>query len=68
MSWALVPQATYNAPLIKNRITSVNTNSNLAVPYFDVQEGWDAVVDNAGNSHIAVSVVGAYSAHIDSLD
>lgn len=68
VSWALLPQATFNAPMIKSRIASVNTNSNLAVPYFNVQEGWDAVVDFAGELHLSASVVGAYSTHIDSLD
>lgn len=67
-TWALVPQPTFNTPIIKNRIASVNTNSNLAVPYFDTQEGWDAVVDYTGALHLTASVVGAYSSHPDSLD
>lgn len=67
-TWALLPQTTFLSPVIRNRIATVNTNSNLAVPYFDVQEGWDATVDNSGALHIAATVVGAYSSHPDSLD
>lgn len=67
-TWALVPQPTFNTPIIKNRIAPVNSNSNLAVPYFDIQEGWDAVVDYTGALHLTASVVGAYSTYADSLD
>lgn len=67
-SWSLIPAGTFNASFLTNRIASVNTNSNLAVPYFSTNEGWDAVVDNNNNLHLACTVLGAYSTHNDSLD
>lgn len=70
-SWALLPAndfTTAQFTALKDRLWSINSNSNTIVPYFSNNEGWDITVDMNGNMHLACTVIGAYSTHADSLD
>jgi len=53
---------------VKSGIKSVNTNSNLTIPFFNVNEGFDATVDLSGKLHIVSTIIGTASQHNDSLD
>lgn len=69
-SWALLPAndfTTSQFQALKDRLWSINTNSNTIVPYFSNNEGWDVTVDINGQLHVACTVLGAYSTHADSL-
>lgn len=69
-SWVLMNSMDFNSPalqFVNDRLAAVNTNSNLAIPYFYTGEGMDATVDNSGNLHLAVTVVGTARQHPDSL-
>lgn len=68
-SWILMTAANFATyPFLLDRLYPVNTNSSAIVPYFSSNEGIDATVDFNGNLHLACTVLGAYSAHNDSLD
>jgi hypothetical protein len=69
-SWQQINGIDFNSPAmqpIKDHIASVNTNSNLEIPFFNVSEGYDAVVDKAGRLHIVSTIVGTARQHPDSL-
>jgi hypothetical protein len=69
-SWALVNGIDFNSPamqFVNNRIATVNTNSNLAIPYFYTGEGMDAAVDAYDNLHLGVTVLGTARQSNDSL-
>jgi hypothetical protein len=68
-SWAILNGLDFNSPalqFVKDRIGSVTTNTNLEVPFFNISEGIDMVVDAAGNLHIGSLVNTSFSAHPDS--
>lgn len=70
-TWALVNGIDFNAPgwdYILNSMASVNTNSNLSVPFFNVGEGIDVTVDKNDKLHIFSTVVGTARTHQDSLE
>ena len=69
-SWALTNGIDFNNPsmnVVKNSIAAVNTNSNLEIPFFNIGEGYDIIVDGANNLHIVATVVGTARQHPDSL-
>lgn len=69
-SWSLVNGIDFNAPgwdFVLNSMAAVNTNSNLAVPFFNVGEGIDMAVDKNDKLHILSTVVGTARNHPDSL-
>jgi hypothetical protein len=69
-SWALTNGIDFNNPsmnVVKNSIAAVNTNSNLEIPFFNVGEGYDIIVDGGNNLHIVTTVVGTARQHPDSL-
>ncbi|MDX2173468.1 MAG: T9SS type A sorting domain-containing protein [Bacteroidota bacterium] len=69
-SWALINTIDFNsvamAP-IKAKIATVNTNTALEIPFFNVGEGYDCVVDANNKLHIASTIIGTARAHEDSL-
>jgi len=70
-SWATIPGIDFNLPAmnpIKASIATVNTNTSLEVPFFQIGEGYDAIVDNLGKLHIVSTVVGTSSTHNDTLE
>ncbi len=69
-SWALIPGIDFNCTSmnpIKNPIVTVTTNTALEIPFFNVSEGFDCVVDANNKLHIASTIVGTFSSHQDSL-
>jgi hypothetical protein len=69
-SWQAINGIDFNSPAmqpIKDHIAGVNTNPNLQIPFFNVNEGYDAVVDRAGKLHIISTIVGTARQHNDSL-
>lgn len=70
-TWALVNGIDFNTPtvfdFVLNSMASVNVNTNLAVPFFNVGEGIDCAVDKNGKLHIGSTVVGTSSTNNDSL-
>lgn len=69
-TWALVNGIDFNTTayaFVKNSMAAVNTNSNLEVPFFNVGEGIDMVVDKNNKLHIVTTAVGTSSTHQDSL-
>lgn len=70
-SWTLLPANDFTSGWythLMNRIWPINTSSTTKIPYFSTNEGWDVTVDLSNNLHIACTVLGAYSSHMDSLD
>ncbi|MDI9339662.1 MAG: T9SS type A sorting domain-containing protein [Sediminibacterium sp.] len=69
-SWSLLNGIDFNSPsmqFVKNSLQGVNTNTNLEIPFFNVSEGYDAIVDGNNNLHIVATVVGTARQHPDSL-
>jgi hypothetical protein len=70
-SWSLVNGINFNTPtvwdFVLNSMSPVNTNSNLAIPFFNVGEGIDCAVDKNGKLHIGSTVVGTARNHADSM-
>ncbi|MDX2173469.1 MAG: T9SS type A sorting domain-containing protein [Bacteroidota bacterium] len=69
-SWAQISGIDFNNSAfnpIKASIATVNTNTALEVPFFNIGEGFDCVVDASGKLHIASTIVGTASTHQDSL-
>ncbi len=69
-SWALINSIEFNgtaANAIKNPLASVRTNTNLIIPFFKVDEGFDCVVDANNKLHIVSAIIGSAKAHRDSL-
>ncbi len=70
-SWALVNGIDFNAPgyeKVLNSIYPVVSNTSLAVPFFDLGEGADCVVDINDNLHIVSTVKSTYGQSQDSVD
>lgn len=70
-SWTLLPANDFTTgwyTQLMNRIWPITTSSTTRIPYFSTNEGWDVTVDFSDNLHIACTVLGAYSSHMDSLD
>ncbi len=73
MSWYLANSINFNInPIffasIINKLKSVNGNITLAIPQFNINEGFDITVDANNNLHIATTITSTKSSHIDSLD
>lgn len=69
-TWALINGIDFNSVAmqpIKNKIAAVNTNSALEIPFFNVGEGYDCVVDANNKLHIASTIIGTARNHQDSL-
>jgi len=68
-TWALVPGIDFNsaamAPLL-NKLAGVNSNSNLAIPYFG-SEGFDCVVDANNKLHIVGLLRSTFDLSVDSI-
>ncbi|MBK9285155.1 MAG: T9SS type A sorting domain-containing protein [Sphingobacteriaceae bacterium] len=70
-SWAKISGIDFTAPsmsVVTDYIASVNTNTALGIPFFNIGESYDAVVDANGKLHIASTIVGTARAHDDSLN
>jgi len=70
LSWASIPGIDFNDPAfapIKAHIATVNTNTALEVPFFNVGEGYDCIVDANDKLHIVSTIVGTSSTHNDTL-
>jgi len=70
-SWSLLPTNDWTTPAYQrmiDRLWSVSSNTNLVVPLFTSQEGYDATVDVNGQLHIATTVRAAAINHKDSLN
>jgi hypothetical protein len=69
-TWALINTIDFNsvamAP-IKAKIATVNTNTALEIPFFNVGEGYDCTVDANNKLHIVSTIIGTARAHEDSL-
>ena len=68
-SWSILNGLDFNTPalqFVKDRIGSVTTNTNLEVPFFNISEGIDMVVDGGGNLHIGTLINTSFSADPDS--
>lgn len=70
-SWALIPNLDFTLPtfsmVINDLASTLNTNTNVAVPYFREVEGMDAVVDKDDRLHFATTIVAHASVHPDSV-
>jgi len=70
ITWTLMNGIDFNTTgweyLLKS-ISPVNSNTNLTIPYFNVNEGFDITVDKDNNLHIFTTVIGTSSTHQDSL-
>lgn len=69
-TWALLSGINFSSPTysaVLDHIYPVNTNTALIVPFFNVGEGYDCVVDANNKLHIGTTIVGTYSTHQDSL-
>jgi hypothetical protein len=70
-SWSQISGIDFNLPTystVLNHIPSIQTNTNLTIPFFKIDEGWDVAVDNLGKLHIVSTIVGSASSDNDSLD
>lgn len=68
-SWSLLNGIDFNSPSMKivtDRLFTLPSNTNLAVPFFDVGEGIDITVDAYDNLHIGCLIASANSIHPDS--
>lgn len=59
-------QPTLLAPVL-NHLYSTRSNSNVTIPFFNFTEGIAVTVDNNNDLHIVSTLMGASSAHPDSL-
>jgi hypothetical protein len=70
-TWALVNGIDFNTPstfdFVLNSMASVNSNPNLAIPFFNVGEGIDVTVDKNNKLHIVSTVVGTARNNADSM-
>lgn len=69
-SWAKIPGIDFTAPsmsVVTDFCYPVNTNTALVIPFFNVGESYDAVVDASDRLHIASTIVGTARNHNDSL-
>lgn len=69
-TWALTNGIDFNTPgwqFIKNSMATVNTNTALEIPFFNVGEGIDITVDKNNDLHIVTTVVGTARNHPDSM-
>ena len=69
-SWAKIPGIDFTAPamsVVTDYCYPVNTNTALVIPFFNVGESYDAVVDASNRLHIVSTVVGTARNHNDSL-
>jgi hypothetical protein len=69
-SWALVPSIDFNLPamqIVKNRISAINLNPALKIPFFNVSDGYDITVDANGYLHLGTTVMSSFSQNNDSL-
>jgi hypothetical protein len=70
-SWTLINGIDFNTAstwdFVLNSMRSVNINTTLSVPFFNVGEGIDCSVDKNGKLHIGSTVVGTSSTNNDSL-
>lgn len=70
-NWALIPNLDFTLPtfsmVINDLASTLNTNTNVAVPYFREEEGMDAVVDKDDRLHFATTIVAHASVHPDSV-
>jgi hypothetical protein len=70
-SWVNIPGIDFNSPAmqpVKDHIATVNTNTNLEVPFFKIDEGLDCIVDADNKLHIVGTLVGTARTHNDSLE
>lgn len=70
-TWALVNGIDFNSSafdFVTGSMAAVNSNSNLAIPFFNVGEGIDMVVDKNNKLHIVSTAVGTARQHQDSLE
>jgi hypothetical protein len=68
--WAKVNSIDFNSPSMSsvlNHVLSPNTNTNVAIPFFDFTMGIGTTVDKDNRLHIAASVRGTFSSDPDSL-
>jgi hypothetical protein len=68
ISWAQIDGINFNSPtamMIMQPVSSVNTNSNLAIPLFN---DFSLVVDANNKLHIGATYKSTYSSHDDSLN
>ncbi len=68
-SWSLLSSIDFNSPAMQtvlDRIAPVNTNSNLAVPFFSASDGIDLTVDASNNLHIGCFIQSSFSSDPDS--
>ena len=69
-SWALIGGIDFNSPSmtqILDRIPSINTSTNITIPFFTGGEGMGLTVDFNNKLHIVSTLVGSYSNDIDSI-
>lgn len=69
-SWALIGGIDFNSPSmtqILDRIPSINTSTNITIPFFSGGEGIGLTVDFNNKLHIVSTLVGSYSNDIDSI-
>jgi hypothetical protein len=71
VSWVAIPNMDFTLPtfsmVINDLASTLNTNTNIAVPYFREIEGMDAVVDKNDRLHFATTIVSHASVHPDSI-
>ncbi|MCC6370615.1 MAG: T9SS type A sorting domain-containing protein [Bacteroidia bacterium] len=70
-TWTLMPAIDFTQPAFQSkvldRIQPVHTNSNLAIPMFNLTEGIDCTVDKNNHLHIVSTVIGTRNEEVDSL-
>lgn len=70
-SWTVIPSIDFTLPtfsmVINDLASTLNTNTNVAVPYFREVEGMDVVVDKDDRLHFATTIVAHASVHPDSV-
>ncbi len=71
-TWTLLPGIDFSSSQafqlkVLNKLATIKTNSNLAIPFFNTNEGIDCVVDSENHLHIVGSILSSYSDHTDSL-
>jgi hypothetical protein len=71
VNWALANGIDFNSTSmagVKRSLAGIKTNTAIEVPFFQVGEGYDALVDANNKLHILTTVVGTSSSHQDSLE
>lgn len=69
-SWSLLTGIDFTAGTFTNvtyPLAPIGSNSNVAIPFFNFQEGIDMVVDANDKLHIVSTVIGTSSDHPDTL-